>query len=75
MFIAVDLPDPLGPMIATNSPAAMSRSIPFKAINSAWPLPYTLVTPRRRISGVPEVGRSAPLGDAALISPPPFSGR
>ena len=35
MFIAVDLPDPLGPMIATNSPAWMSRSMPFRASNSA----------------------------------------
>ena len=25
MFIAVDLPEPLGPMIATNSPASMSQ--------------------------------------------------
>ena len=39
MFIAVDLPEPLGPMIATNSPAPMSRSMPFSAISSAWPLP------------------------------------
>ena len=39
MFITVDLPDPLGPMIATNSPASMSRSMPFSASNAAWPLP------------------------------------
>ena len=39
MFIAVDLPEPLGPMMATNSPALMSRSMPFSASNSAWPLP------------------------------------
>ena len=51
MFIAVDLPEPLGPMIATNSPASMSRSMPFNARSSACPVPYFLVTPRRRISG------------------------
>ena len=28
MFITVDLPEPLGPMTATNSPWAMSRSMP-----------------------------------------------
>jgi hypothetical protein len=39
MFIAVDLPEPLGPMIATNSPAVMSRSMPLKAISAAWPTP------------------------------------
>jgi hypothetical protein len=39
MFIAVDLPEPLGPMMATNSPAAMSRSMPLSAINSEAPLP------------------------------------
>jgi hypothetical protein len=39
MFIAVDLPEPLGPMMATNSPALMSRSMPLSAISSAAPLP------------------------------------
>jgi hypothetical protein len=39
MFIAVDLPEPLGPMMATNSPVAMSRSMCFKASNSDAPLP------------------------------------
>ena len=38
MFIAVDLPEPLGPMMATNSPASMARSTPFSAWNAACPL-------------------------------------
>ena len=39
MFIAVDLPEPLGPMIATNSPRAMAKSTPFSARTSASPDP------------------------------------
>jgi len=31
MFIVVDLPDPDGPITATKSPAAMSRSTPLSA--------------------------------------------
>ena len=53
MFIAVDLPEPLGPMMATKSPCSMSRSTPLSAWNAVLPLPYTLVMPRRRINGVP----------------------
>ena len=37
MFIAVDLPEPLGPMMATNSPASMSRSMPRNAWKLAVP--------------------------------------
>ena len=32
MFINVDLPDPDGPMTATNSCSAMNRSIPARAV-------------------------------------------
>ncbi|EWS57245.1 hypothetical protein Y695_04884 [Hydrogenophaga sp. T4] len=39
VFIAVDLPDPLGPMMATNSPCWMSRSTPFKAWKAVLPSP------------------------------------
>jgi hypothetical protein len=38
-FIAVDFPDPLGPMIATNSPGVMSISTPSSARTSAAPDP------------------------------------
>jgi hypothetical protein len=38
-FITVDLPEPLGPITATNSPASMSRSTPRKAWKAALPLP------------------------------------
>ena len=51
MFIVVDLPDPDAPMIATKSPAAMSRSMPFSAWNAAAPSPKRLVIPRSAISG------------------------
>jgi hypothetical protein len=39
MFIAVDLPEPLGPMMATNSPSSMSRSTPRSACTAAEPAP------------------------------------
>ena len=37
--MAVDLPEPLGPMMATNSPAWMRRSTPASATEAAAPLP------------------------------------
>ena len=37
--MAVDLPDPDGPMIATNSPSVMVRSSPSNARTSADPVP------------------------------------
>ena len=39
MFIAVDLPDPDGPMIATNSPAAIWKDTSSSARTSASPVP------------------------------------
>src|SRR3954462_6387987 len=51
MFIVVDLPEPDAPMIATKSPAATSRSMPFSAWNAAGPSPKRLVMPRSAISG------------------------
>ena len=39
MFIVVDLPEPDGPITATKSPAAMSRSTPFSAWNAVAPSP------------------------------------
>src|SRR4051812_39622513 len=53
MFIVVDLPEPDAPMIATNSPASTSRSMPFSAWNAAGPSPKPLVMPRSAISGSP----------------------
>ena len=38
MFISVDLPDPDGPMTATNSPAAMSTLTPRNACTSTSPM-------------------------------------
>ena len=43
MFIAVDLPEPDGPMMATNSPLPTLRSAPASACTAASPDPYTLV--------------------------------
>ncbi len=37
--MAVDLPEPLGPMMATNSPCAMSRLTWSSAISAVAPLP------------------------------------
>ena len=51
MFIAVDLPDPLGPMMATNSPADMLRLMSLSAISSASPVPYRLETPMSLMRG------------------------
>src|SRR5512141_2936442 len=53
MFMTADLPDPLGPMMATNSPAAMRRSTPRSAWNSATPRPYVFVTPCSSMIGTP----------------------
>ena len=39
MFIAVDLPEPDGPMMATNSPSAIVRSTPASACTAAAPVP------------------------------------
>ena len=38
-FIAVDLPEPLGPMMATNSPSSISRSMPASACSAVAPAP------------------------------------
>ncbi len=39
MFIAVDLPEPEGPMMATNSPEPIDRSMPASACTAASPWP------------------------------------
>jgi len=39
MFIAVDLPEPLGPMMATNSPAWTTKSMPLSAASATAPWP------------------------------------
>ena len=37
MFMQVDLPEPEGPMIATNSPAAISKETPRSACTATSP--------------------------------------
>ena len=39
MFIAVDLPEPDGPMMATNSPRSIDRLTPASALTRASPSP------------------------------------
>ncbi len=51
MFMAVDFPEPDGPMIATNSLSAIARSTPASACTAAGPVPKTLVTFWRAMSG------------------------
>ena len=51
MFIVVDLPEPDGPMTATKSPRATSRSTPFSAWKRPAPSPKVLVIPRSAMSG------------------------
>src|ERR1039458_1151410 len=61
-FITVDLPEPLGPMTATNSPSSTRRSIPESASKAEAPCPYVLVTPSNSISassGSPDLISSA----------------
>jgi len=38
MFMSVDLPDPLAPMMATKSPLSTSRSMPRSACTSTRPM-------------------------------------
>ncbi len=51
MFISVDLPEPDGPAMATNSPAAISRLTPRSARTSTSPIWKTLVTSWTAMSG------------------------
>ena len=37
MFIKVDLPEPEGPMMDTNSPRWMSKEMPFNTCTGIWP--------------------------------------
>jgi hypothetical protein len=50
MFIKVDLPDPDGPIIATNSPASMQSDVGCKAATAAEPDRYDLLMSRASIS-------------------------
>src|SRR5438477_8987058 len=52
MFMSVDLPDPEGPMMATNSPRSTRRSTAVRAVTSSLPLPYVLPTEWRSMTGV-----------------------
>ena len=47
----VDLPDPEGPMIAVNAPAAMSIETWSRAVTAVLPAPYVLVSSRVRTAG------------------------
>ena len=46
MFISVDLPEPDGPMIATNSPRIDGKVDAASAVTAASPSPYFFDPPR-----------------------------
>src|SRR5262249_22241626 len=52
VFIIVDLPEPDGPMMATNSPRAMSSDTPRRACTSMSPSVYTFRRSRMRMTGM-----------------------
>ena len=50
--MVVDLPEPDGPITATNAPCSTCISTPFSAWKAAGPDPKVLVIPSNEISGV-----------------------
>ena len=76
MCMSVDLPEPDGPMIATNCPRSRSRSTPRSASTAVSPSPNRLVTPRAETTA-PGCG-SATAGVCATccstVSPPVRAG-
>src|ERR1051326_508972 len=67
-FKSVVLPEPLGPMNATNSPASTSRFSPCKTWISSLPRTYFLSSPRTRI-------RLFPLLSPLIVTITPRRGR
>src|SRR6266542_5209024 len=51
MFMSVDLPEPEGPITATNSPAPISRSTSDRPTTRPASASYSFVTPRSRRRG------------------------
>jgi hypothetical protein len=51
MFIRVVLPEPEGPMIATNSPTSILSDTPCNTSISESPTGYRLITPSIRMAG------------------------
>src|SRR5690625_2840649 len=49
--MSVDLPEPEGPMIAVNCPAAKATSTPRSACTATSPVPYTLLRARAWTAG------------------------
>ena len=77
MVSSVLLPDPLGPMIATNSPASTVRWASCKACTSPAPSPYDLDTPiisSTAVIGGLRFGRDAVAEAWLPVSPPPAAG-
>src|SRR5581483_798456 len=61
MFMRVDLPEPEGPMMATNSPRPISSETPRRACTSTSPSVYRLVTSRIRMTGTARLTLIAPI--------------
>jgi len=68
--MSVDLPQPDGPISETNSPAAISRSMPLSAPTAFARLPKVFSTPTARTAGT---AASASLV-SNLMRPPPRVG-
>src|SRR5439155_24821568 len=75
MFISVLLPDPEGPMMATNSPRRTSRSAPRRACTVVSPSSYTFVTPRIRITGGSAASTTGCRSRSLIRSAPSAPGR
>ncbi len=64
MFISVDLPDPDGPMIATNSLRRMVMSTPLRACTTSPPIWYS----RWRLRVTITASRGTSVGRSAIRS-------
>ena len=57
MCISVDLPEPDGPVAATNSPGSMSSDTPRSACTFTSPTSYVLMRSRTEMTGITDLVR------------------
>src|SRR5687768_9342976 len=60
MCISVDLPEPEGPVAATNSPGSMSSDTPRSACTFTSPTSYVLMRSRTEITGITDLPAAPP---------------
>src|SRR5918994_7640216 len=60
MCISVDLPDPEGPVAATNSPGSMSSDTPRSACTFPSPTSYVLMRSRTEMTGITDLPAAPP---------------